>query len=164
MRIILWLMSLTLAGVASAQSAYEMKGVVLMQPEYVLQERITANDLVPYVGSLNAVAVEVFAANKLVPTGGFMVIAIKPGKRSAVWMDVKPELPPSLSRALIARLRAVAAPDVARGPVVFALKTSIWGGAPPAQAMPSPREWTEAAQKAAVPLEVDDVVERIWPR
>jgi hypothetical protein len=97
-------------------------------------------------------------------SGGFVVVAVKPGQRSAAWIDVQPGLPPSLVKELIVRLRAVAAPNVVGGPVVFAIKTSIWGGAPPVQQMPKPREWTDAAQKAAVPLETGELVARIWPR
>ena len=164
MRFILLLIALSFVGAASAQSAYEMKGIVLLQPESVVQERISASALAPYTRSLNAAAANVFATQEHRPAGGFLVIAVRPGKQSAVWVDIRPALPTALAKELITRLRAVAAPDVSVGPVVFAIKASLWGGAAPVQHMPAPSEWTNAAQKARTPLETGELVELIWPR
>lgn len=164
MRIIWFLIALSFAYAASAQSAYEMKGIVLLQPESVVQERISASALAPYARSLNAAAANVFATQKHRPAGGFLVIAVRPGKQSAVWVDIQPALPTALEKELVAQLRTVAAPDVVAGPVVFAIKASLSGGTAPAQHMPAPREWSNAAKKARTPLETGELVELIWPR
>lgn len=164
MRIILLLIVLSFTCAASAQSAYEMKGIVLLQPESVVQERISASALAPYARLLNAAAANVFATREKLPAGGFLVIAVRPGRQSAVWVDIRPELPAALAKELIAQLRAVAAPDVAIGPVIFAIKASLWGGTAPAQHLPAPSEWTNAANRARTPLETGELVELIWPR
>ena len=163
-RIILLFIVMMCAGAASAQSAYEMKGIVLLQPESVIRERISASAIAPYVRSVNAAAADIFGTQKRRPAGGFLVLAVRPGKQSAVWLDIRPALSPALARELVTRLRAVAAPDVANGPVVFAIKVSLWGGTAPEHQMPTPSEWTDAAQKVSTPLEVGQLVESIWPR
>lgn len=164
MRIILLFIVMMCASAASAQSAYEMKGIVLLQPDSVIRERISASAVAPYVRAVNAAAADVFGAQKLRPAGGFLVLAVRPGKQSAAWLDIRPALSPTLTRELVARLRAVAAPDVANGPVVLAIKVSLWGGTAPEHQMPAPSEWTAATQKVGTPLEVGQLVEGIWPR
>lgn len=155
---------LAIANVASASTPYEMKDVVLLQPDFVLQERVTAKALAPYIQSLNAAALEVLSGQKYEPDGGFLVLAIRPGMQSAAWLDIRPALPPDLARALVARLHALPAPTVGGGPVVFAIRASLSGGAPPVNNMPAPDEWTQAVQQAGKAIETGDLVERIWPR
>ncbi len=152
------------ANAAAAQNPYEMKGIVLLQPEFVVQERISASALAPYIRLLNAAATDVFAGQKYQPAGGFLVLAVKPGNESAAWVDIRPELPPDLAKVLIARLRGVTPPRVQAGPVVFAIRVSLSGGTPPDTNMPTPSEWGKAVQKAGKPLETGELVERIWPQ
>jgi hypothetical protein len=164
MRVALLWFVLAFANVAVAKTPYEMKDVVLLQPDSVLQERTSANALAAYIRSVNAAAADIFAGQEYEPAGGFLVLAIRPGNQSAVWLDIHPALSPNLARALVARLRAIPRPAVEVGPVVFAIRTSLWGGTPPANNMPSPEEWTQEAKKAGRPLETGELVERIWPR
>lgn len=124
---------LAIANVASASTPYEMKDVVLLQPDFVLQERVTVKALAPYIQSVNVAALEVLSGQKYEPAGGFVVLAIRPGMQSAAWLDIRPALPPDLARALVARLHAVPAPTVEGGPVVFAIRASLSGGTPPCQ-------------------------------
>jgi hypothetical protein len=160
---LLWI-GMLLSNVASAASPYEMKGVVLLQPESIIQERISVTALAPYIRSVNAAAANVLATRKHPPTGGFLVLAVRPGNQSAMWLDLQPALAPDLAKALTARLRAVPAPTVQTGPVVFAIHASLWGGISPDGKMPAPEEWTQAARKAGKPVETGEVVELIWPR
>lgn len=160
---LLWFL-MTFANLASAKNPYEMKGIVLLQPEVIVQERISAAALGPYIQLLNAATVDVLATQERRPAGGFLILAIKPGHQSAVWVDIQPALPPALEKALVSRLRAVMPPPVQVGPVVFAIRASLWGGSPPANNEPSPVEWTKAARSAGKPLETGELVERIWPQ
>lgn len=155
---------LAIANVASASTPYEMKDIVLLQPDFVLQERVTAKALAPYIQSVNAAAIEVLSGQKYEPAGGFLVLAMRPGSQPAAWLDIRPALPPELARALVARLHAVPAPTVAGGPVVFAIRASLSGGAPPVNNIPAPNEWTQAVRQAGKAIETSDLVERIWPR
>jgi hypothetical protein len=164
MRLVVLLFALAFADIAFAKAPYEMKDIVLLQPESVLQERISVDTLGAYIRSVNASAAEVLAGRDYKPTGGFLVVAIRPGNQSAVWIDTDPVLPTDLSRELVARLRAIAPPTVGDGPVVFAVRVSLWGGAPSTKNTPSPEAWEREAKAIGRPLEVGELVERVWPR
>lgn len=164
MRMIFLCLILAIANVASAKAPYEVKDIVLLQPEAVLQERVTAEALVPYIELVNAAALEVLSGQKYEPAGGFLVLAIRPGKQSAAWLDIRPALPPDLARALVARLHALPVPSVEVGPVVFAVRASLLGGELPVNNVPEPDEWKQAARQAGKEIETGDLVERIWPR
>lgn len=164
MRVLLLLCLLAVVNFASATNAYEMKGVVLLQPEFVIEKRTSAGLLAPYIRSVNAAAADVLATRKQGPASGFLTVAIRPGKQSAVWLDIHPALPPALAKTLLASLRAVPVPDVQVGPVVFAVRVGLWGGTPSENQMPAPEEWKRAASEAKKPLETEELVNRIWPR
>lgn len=162
MRWFVLLLALAFTNIAFAEAPYEMKGIVLLQPESVIQERVSVEALVPFVHSVNEVAAQVLAGRDYNPAGGFLVIAIRPGNQSAVWVDMDPVLPSELSSALVTRLRAIPAPTVSGGPVVFAVGVGLAGGAP--KNAPAPEAWKREAGAAGEPLKVDKLVERIWPR
>lgn len=164
MRMVLFFLLLALANVASAKTPYQMRDVVLLQPDAVLQERIMPSALAPYIRSVNAVAGEVLAGEHHEPAGGFLVLAIRPGNQSAAWLDIQPDLPPGLAQVLVSRLRAIPPPAVENGTVIFAIRAGLWGGTPSAEDMPAVKEWTEAAVTAGAPLPIDELVERAWPR
>ena len=164
MRLVVLVFALTITNSVFAKAPYEMKGVVLLQPESVLQERISALTLAPFIHSINETATAVLAGRDYKPSGGFLVIAIRPGNQSAVWIDSAPMLPTDLSDAMVARLRAIPAPSVKGGPVVFAVRVSLWGGEPPTKNMPLPEAWEREARIVGRPLETGELVERVWPR
>jgi hypothetical protein len=148
---------------AFAQSPYEVKDIVLLQPDFVMKDRISVNSLASYIRAVNATATDMISSQRRAPSGGFLVLAIRPGKQSAQWLDFRPSLPPDLAKTLMAQLRAIPVPEVQGGPVVFAVRVSLSGGAPPEQNMPAPAEWMQAARDAGKPLETGELVERIWP-
>ncbi|GJJ00504.1 hypothetical protein RugamoR64_10420 [Duganella rhizosphaerae] len=164
MRLLLLWFVLAITNIASANTPYETRGVVLLQPESVLNERIQTNSLASYIRSVNAAATDVFASQTHGPAAGFLVLAIRPGNQSAAWLDVSPALPPDLASDLVARLRALPVPEVQLGPVVFAVRAVLWGGEPLDQNLPEPEEWRRAAHEAGQPLEIGELVGRIWPR
>ena len=164
MRMLFLCWILAIANAASASTPYEMKHIALLQPDFVLQERIAADALAAYIASVNAAALDVLAGQTYEPAGGFLVLAVRPGRQSAAWLDIRPALPPGLARALVARLRAVPAPTVEIGPVVFAISASLSGGDPRVSSVPLPEAWAQAIREAGKPIETGDLVERIWPR
>lgn len=158
------LFALAFTNIAFAKPPYEVKDIVLLQPDYVLRERIPAASLAVFIHSLNETAAEVLAGRDDKPAGGFLVVAIRPGKQSAVWIDAAPVLPTDLADALVARLRAIPPPIVEGGPVVFAVRVGLWGGTPPTKNIPSPEAWEREAKKVGRPLEIGELIERVWPR
>lgn len=165
MRIFLFGLIISLANIASAETSYEVQKIFLLQPDFIMERRIEAKALAPYISSLNTAAEKAFATEKYPPTGGFLVIAVRPGKQSAAWLDFRPALPVKVDEKIIARLRAVPPPQVKEGPVVFAIRVSLEGGASPQdQMMPHPTAWSEEANRAGQPIEVGDLVDRVWPR
>jgi hypothetical protein len=162
MRLVVLWFALAFTNIAFAAAPYEMKGIVLLQPESVVQERVSVETLAPFIRSVDEIAGKVLGARDDKPAAGYLVIAIRPGNQSAVWVDIAPVLPSAISSALVARLRAIPAPAVDGGPVVFALGVSLKGAV--SDGPPSPEAWKREASKAGRPLMVDELVERVWPR
>jgi hypothetical protein len=160
------LFAVLLAAGLSARAADSVKtfGIVLFQPDSVLQERVPSLDaMIDYIRAVEqAIQSAVSASDKGSPTAGFVVVAVRPGRKSNVWFDFDPPFSPDVRTAVAARARAVL-PFLARdGPVVFAIKVGLWGGVEPKRAVPSPAEWKAAAMKAGRPIETGELVEMIW--
>jgi hypothetical protein len=157
-----WLMVIT---ATSAQAdALQRADIILLQPESVLAPRVpNVQGLATYIDKATAKAAEVTRqAQAGPPTSGFLVIAIRPGLRSNAWLDFQPPLPPSLADAVVRAMRAITPPAVRGGPVVLAVKASLWGGAAPGRDFPAPKEWRAAMDQAGRPLETEALVERTW--
>lgn len=154
------------AAVTTAQAAapLEMKNVVLLQPDIVMRECVhNLPAFASYIRSIEAAATKATVSPYPgSPTGGFLVVALRPGNRSRAWLDFKPELPPRLAKAMLAHMTAVPSPMVTCGPVVFALRVSLWGGSTPTTNLPFPAEWSAAVEEARRPLETGELVEKIW--
>lgn len=138
-------------------------GVVLLQPERVIGERITADKLAPYLKQVDTAAARAFTGAKAVPaSGGFVVVAMRPGEQSRFWLDFNPPLPQAVAKQLLAGVQGVRVPAVKGGSIVLALTYGVGGGTAPAHPVPSPVEWTAAYKAAGKPLEIGDLVDRIW--
>ncbi len=94
--------------------------------------------------------------------GGFIVIAVRPGGRSNVWLDFDALLDLSLKQQLASRVRAVKPFEVIKGPVVFALNVSTWGAKASKRIAPAPQEWKALPRNGSEALEVGELVERLW--
>ena len=138
--------------------------VVLMQPDHVLKQRVASVEVfAEYVRAIQAAAKTAIVASEDRPSvGGFIVVAVRPGARTNVWLEFDAPLPQGITARLNTAVRAVAPFAARSGPVVFAIKVGLWGGAEPVRITPVPAEWTAAAEKAARPLEVGELVESIW--
>ena len=139
-------------------------GISLLQPQEVLQSRVQSVEaLAGYIKTVERNANDFFSAQPQgQPTTGFIVLAVRPGQQSRVWLDLKPELPAHAAAQLKAAIGRSPPVLVKHGPVVFAINVGVWGGPAAAANMPAPSEFAMAAKAAGRPLEVGDLVERIW--
>lgn len=154
----------TAADAENTANALVKTGIVLLQPESVLQQRVPdVAALAAYIRAIESVAAKTVATSRPeLRGGGFLVVAVRPGNESNVWLDLRPGLPAQLAKSLVSQIRAIPTPAVSVGPVVLALKVSIWGGESPSTNMPQPSEWKRAAEAVGHPIETGALVEQIW--
>lgn len=146
--------------------AAELKtdGVVLMQGDRVFASRgIVAADMAAYLQATEAAAAAALAPATLPQTAGYLLFAVRAGKLSNAWSDLRPALPPATDARLIQAVRSVPPFYVAHGTVLFAVRVKVNGASAPAVWMPRPPAWELpfAAQKGSV--EIEAFVQRIWP-
>lgn len=164
MKTIIALLAGALNSPAFAAEPYAMQSLTLLQPEVVVSERVRVEDLSDYVKSVNADAQASLASSvKPTPTAGFIVVAVRPGSQSRVWLDFSPVLPPRVAARLVSSLEQVAPFKAKGGVVVFAINCTLWGAPATERQGPSPDEWKEAMKGMDGPVEIGDLVERIWP-
>lgn len=149
---------------AGASDGITKFGVVLLQPDVVLKERVpNVNELAEYIRAIEVAAQsEVVASTQHPKSSGFIVVAVRPGQRTNVWLDFEPPLPSLLENAVIAKVKTIQPFQARNGVVIFSLKVGLWGGAEPARVAPFPSAWKAAAQKAGRSLETGALVESIW--
>lgn len=152
------------SGAACAADALVTFNVVLLQPDFVLQERAPdINALAGYIKAVEESGRAALIEQEQHPTSsGFIAIAVRPNQKSNVWLDFSPPLPPNVANSLVSQIRAVKPFAAHRGIVVFALKVGTWGGREVTQATPAPAEWTAVAKKVGRPLEVGELVDLVW--
>lgn len=162
-----WLL-LPLLLVAAAFGAHAAEplvnfNVVLLQPGSILQERVPSVDVMAeYVRSVERAARNAVTASKARQSlGGFIVVAIRPGLQSKVWLDFDALLDLEIRKQITDAVQAVKPFEARKGPVVFALNVSLWGGARTKRVAPSPPEWKKVTQ-GGTPLEVGELVEAAW--
>jgi hypothetical protein len=163
MRILAVVVLLLASAVASATEPYHTENIMLLQPEFVLQERVpSVNQLSDYIKAVQNAAGLALSGKPQSPTSGQLVIAVRPGGQSKVWLDFVPALPEPTASALRQALEAVPPFQAQGGVVVFSLNSILWG-APPSSRPPAPAEWTEAMKGRTEPEEIGSLVERVWP-
>ena len=165
MRSLLTLLASVCSSSALGAPPYQMQRVMLLQPEFVLSNRLgSPEDLANYIKAVNAAAESaVSSTTPRSPGAGFIVLAVRPGGTSKVWIDLSPKLPYVFEGKLRDSLEAVTPFSARNGVVVFAINVSLWGAAPTSQRGPHVAEWELAVKRAGMPLEVGDIVDRVWP-
>jgi len=160
---VLILLALLCCGARAAEPLTMFKAV-LLQPDYMYRDRVASTDaLAAYIKAVESVGrTAIEHVGQQTTTAGFIVVALRPGQRSNVWLDFDPSVPDALSSELIARIRTILPPKIKDGPIVFALKVGLWGGKEPSRTAPNPKEWKTVQQKSLMPLETDELVEKIW--
>ncbi|MES2949482.1 MAG: hypothetical protein V4858_13155 [Pseudomonadota bacterium] len=137
--------------------------VVLLQPSAIMEKRVSDIDaMADYIKAVEAASREaVTASGATQAVGGFIVIAVKPGLKSNVWLDFDAMLDLEMRKQITERVRAIKPFDVVEGPVVFSLKVATWEGKESKRVAPSPPEWKQTTSKGK-PLEIDKLVEKVW--
>jgi hypothetical protein len=168
--IALTLCGLLIAGAAAAaELAYRPTALSLYQPEAVLKARVDNRLLAGYVHEVSGAARAVFSSAPRGPgVTGAIVVAVKPGGGSRVWLVLGDNtLATATAEALVRRAGALAPLAVQNGPVAFALNFEAWGGGKPIttaqQPRPVPEDWARAI--AGVPDAVlpDAALAKLWP-
>jgi hypothetical protein len=149
---------------AHAAEPLTKHGVVLLQPSSVLEERVPSVDaMAEYIKAVEAAARQAVQAAPLHQSiGGFIVIAVKPGLKTKVWLDFDTLLDADAGRELVRRIVAVEPFEAREGPVVFALKVSLWGGPESRRVAPAPQEWKAATRRAGRQLDIDSMIRQVW--
>jgi hypothetical protein len=155
------------ATAAQAVEPLEQLDVVLLQPGTLIEKRVDggADAMADYLKRLGEAATEAMRANpQQIPSAGFIVVAVRPEGKAHAWFDFKPALGEKTTAALSHVVETVPPTPVKSGDVVFALRVSLWGAKPPATVAPAPPEWKEAARQAGHKLDLDTLVDQLWPR
>lgn len=148
---------------ALAVTPYRTESIVLLQPDVVFQERTpSVGALGDYIRAVQTAAGEALAPEPTSPASGFVVLAVRPGGRSTVWLDFRPALPEATLMRLKQAILRVPPFEARNGVVVFALNATLWD-APAAEGFPNPAEWRKAMEGHSEPMETGDLVDKVWP-
>jgi hypothetical protein len=161
---ILLFLSVVSPRVSGAEEAFTYYSVVMLQTEKVFEERLGSVDtLSVYVkGIVDAAEAAIKPLPKGPPTKGFIVIAVKPGDRSRVWLDIKDPISKEAATALESAAAKVVPVSVKGGTLLFAIKVGLWGGESPSEMIPRPEAWRAEAEKAGRFIEYSELVDRVW--
>jgi hypothetical protein len=161
-----------LAALAAPQAALAVQplqqlDVVLLQPGPLIEQRVDggADAMADYLQRLGAAETEAMRQNpQQIPTSGFIVVAVRPGGLAHAWFDFTPALSAPTAAALAHVVETLPPTPVKRGNLVFALRVSLWGARAPEKYAPVPPEWREAGRQAGHKLDLDALVDQVWPR
>lgn len=138
--------------------------VVLLQPDAALQQKgLDIDGFAHYVKAAQALAVAAALPVALPPASGFVVMAVRAGNRSNAWVDIQPALPTAVEQQLLQNLRKLPPFHVTNGTVLFAIQVMVNGAAPPAKPYPQPQAWQAVAATRTEPVEVEELVQLVWP-
>jgi len=147
-----------------AKLGFTIDKISLYQPDDLIGKRIDVKDLSQFLKAASAECVHYFGAAG-VPENLNVVIALRPGKRSKVWLEPANAGHPERA-ALIKRLEAIPVMEIKEGPVAVAVIGAIGGGVPkPADAppLPVPQEWKDASATEKAAIGLDELLQKIWP-
>lgn len=162
--VLLCLAFLSQSRVASAQAPFKYDSIVMLQTEKIFEERLESVDVLSiYVKAIvDAEEVAMKAVPKGAPAKGFIVIAVKPGDRSRVWLDFKDPISEEAAAALESAAAKVSPVSVKGGILLFAIKVGLWGAEAPKEMVPRPEAWRAEAEKAGRFIEYSELVDRVW--
>lgn len=156
---------LFVAGEARAQDPFQYYSIVMLQTEKVFKERLGSVDTLSIY--IKAIVDRVSEAVKPLPKGapakGFLVIAVKPGDRSRVWLDFKDPVSAETASTIEKAAAKVVPVSVKGGTLLFAIKVGLWGGGPPKEMIPRPEAWRAEGDNAGRFIEYSELVDRVWP-
>lgn len=136
----------------------------MMQTQQVFEARVDSIETVSlYLKEIvDSVSKAVNALPKGEPAKGFIVVAVKPGGRSRIWLDFKSPISKEAASAIQTAAEKVSPISVKGGVLLLGMKVGLWGSGPPDRMVPQPEEWREEADKAGGNIEMTQLVERVW--
>jgi hypothetical protein len=157
------LISFALSSAIAAES-FRMENYVLLQPDQVLRDRApSVQGVSDYLKAVTSVAQATTSHFKdRTPTSGFIVVAVRPGSQSKAWTDFLPALSPADEAALIKAVEVIPPFEARNGTVLTGARISLWGAARGDAPVPNPPQWRAAFKASSVPMEVTDMVDKIW--
>lgn len=153
-----------LIGVPTCSQAAEVSlhSLVLLQPDFVLQERISdVNTFADFTKREEKLFRDIVSQEKLSPSAGYMILAVRSKNQINVWFDMQPALPKALEAKLKREIRNSVGIPVTGGTAIVAISVSI-NGAKATKNMPNPREWRDAAKANGKVIEAEDLVNLVW--
>lgn len=159
----LFLMAFLVVIPAHSQAAeVSLQSLVLLQPDFVLQERISdVNAFADFTKRAEKSFQQMLIPEKLPPSSGYMVLAVRSKDQVNVWFDMEPMLPNALEIRLKQHIRKTVGTPVTGGTAIVAISLSINGAKAPEQ-MPNPKEWRDAAKANGKVIEAEDLVDLVW--
>lgn len=80
-------MAMLASGSVLAAEPYRVENIMLLQPDFVLQERVRIDELAQYIQAVNAATkANLESVAEPMPASGFVVMAVRPGGRSRAWL------------------------------------------------------------------------------
>lgn len=170
MKSFLFLMAALLASILPLSAAdpegFKTSSIILYQPDALLKARLgDVKDLAAYIKELQAACGESFAASKT-PETLYIVVAVRPAKRSRVWFISSHPSPDAPRDEVRKKLESISPFEAKEGPIIFALAATLAGGDPSAldtTPPPLPAEWMKAAGDRKGPFTSDDLLDLVWP-
>lgn len=152
------------SGSALAAETYHVENVMLLQPDFMLQERVRVDELAQYIRAVNTAAkASLENVADPAPSSGFLVMAVRPGGRSRAWLDFTPPLAHATADELRSAVERVTPIQANEGVVIFAVRSTLWGAPATQQQGPFPAEWKQVFDSMDAPIEISELVERAWP-
>ncbi len=152
-----------LSGHSKAAERLSMDSITLLQPEQVIEERVPDIEaFARYTKQVeSAVRTHLEHNEDKTPAAGFIVMAVRPGGQTRVWLDLEPER--SDEAEIVSAAQAVKGYPVRFGTVIHAVKVSVDGAPQRPGQLPNPDSWRAAMKSDAEPVEIGELVDRLWP-
>lgn len=148
----------------ASEQAFQTFSIMLMQPEYMLQNRVLDIDaMATYTEQVQAAIKQTVENGGKYPSAGFIALAVKPSGKTHAWLDLDPPLPDAVAHAITAAIKQVPPFKTKDGIVVYALKVGFWDAKASKARGPAPAEWKAVAATLTEKLEVGQLVEKVWP-
>lgn len=152
--------SLTMMPIYSQATEVSLQGVFLLQPEYVLEGLVPdTGTLVDFIKKEEKLFRDILSQEKLLPTAGYMVLAVRSKSEVNVWFDMQPALPKALEEKLRHEIKNSVGIIVNGGTVIVPVSLSI-NGASATKNMPMPKEWRDATKGESI--EAEALVNLVW--
>lgn len=143
---------------------FATRRIVLLQPDFVLRERMGPDGAQPlgnYLKAIQAASKRTLALEQAHSSSGYIVLAVRDGA-SKVWLDFSPALPSAMEGRLRTALESVTPFNADKGVIVVAISASLWG-APAMERRPMPAEWNKVLAEGSGISEVGALVDMLWP-